>query len=138
MSYDSTRRRIIHDVHQARIVEFAKRYRSGFPTIVLLPGGMGSQLDRSPQAYTTDGSVLGTGFQNVWIDLDIFFGRDLEFIAIQANERDVDDHIVVPNGALLFAVSAYDGAKRFLDTLGWDYIVCAYDWRRARAAAGHI
>ncbi len=91
MSYDSSRRRIIHDVHQARIVEFAKRYRSGFPTIVLLPGGMGSQLDRSPQAYTTtDGSVPGTGFRNVWIDLDIFFGRDLEFMAIQTNERDLE------------------------------------------------
>ena len=38
---------------------------------------MGSELDRSPQAYTTDGSVPGTGFQNVWIDLDIFFGLDL-------------------------------------------------------------
>lgn len=49
MSYDSTRRRIIHDIHQARITEYAQRYRPGFPTIVLLPGGMGSQLDRSPQ-----------------------------------------------------------------------------------------
>ena len=135
MSYDSTRRRIIHDVHQARVVEFAKRYRSGFPTIVLLPGGMGSQLDRSPQAYTTDGSVPGTGFQNVWIDLGIFFGRDLEFIAIQANERDLDDHIVVPNGPLLFPVNAYDGAKRFFETLGWNYIVFAYDWRRPIAVA---
>jgi len=96
---------------------------------------MGSQLDRSPQAYTTDGSVPGTGFQNVWIDLGIFFGSDLEFIAIQANERDLDDHIVVPNGPLLFPVNAYDGAKRFFETLGWNYIVFAYDWRRPIAVA---
>jgi pimeloyl-ACP methyl ester carboxylesterase len=135
MSYDSTRRRIIHDIHQARIIEYAKRYRPGFPTIVLLPGGMGSQLDRSPQAYTGDGSVPGTGFQNVWLDLGVFFGRDAELVEIQSTDLDLDDHIVVANGPLLFPVNAYDGTKRFFEQLGWNYIVFAYDWRRPIAAA---
>lgn len=135
MSYDSTRRRIIHDVHQARIVEFAKRYRCGFPTIVLLPGGMGSQLDRSPNAYTGDGSVSGAGFENVWLDLGVFFGRDAELIEIQPSDADLDDHIIVANGPLMFPVNAYDGAKRFFEKLGWNYIVFAYDWRRPIAAA---
>ena len=134
MSYDSTRRRIIHDIQQARITEYAKRYRPGFPTIVLLPGGMGSQLDRSPQAYTGDGSVPGTGFQNVWLDLGVFFGRDAELVEIQSTDLDLDDHIVVANGPLLFPVNAYDGAKRFFEQLGWNYIVFAYDWRRPIAA----
>jgi pimeloyl-ACP methyl ester carboxylesterase len=135
MSYDSTRRRIIHDIHQARITEYAKRYRPGFPTIVLLPGGMGSQLDRSPQPFTGDGSVPGTGFQNVWLDLGVFFGRDAELVEIQATDLDLDDHIIVANGPLLFPVNAYDGAKRFFEALGWNYIVFAYDWRRPIAAA---
>lgn len=135
MSYDSTRRRIIHDIHQARIIEYAKRFRPGFPTIVLLPGGMGSQLDRSPQAFTVDGSVPGTGFQNVWIDLGIFFERDAELVEIQSNDFDLDNHIIVANGPLLFPVNAYDGAKRFFELLGWNYIVFAYDWRRPIVAA---
>jgi hypothetical protein len=134
MSYDSTRRRIIHDIHQARIIEYAKRYRPGFPTIVLLPGGMGSQLDRSPQPFTGDGSVPGTGFGNVWLDLGVFFGRDAELVEIQATDFDLDDHIIVANGPLMFPVNAYDGAKRFFEQLGWNYIVFAYDWRRPIAA----
>lgn len=135
MSYDSTRRRIIHDIHQARITEYAKRYRPGFPTIVLLPGGMGSQLDRSPQPFTGDGSVPGIGFQNVWLDLGVFFGRDAELVEIQSTDLDLDNHIIVANGPLLFPVNAYDGAKRFFEKLGWNYIVFAYDWRRSIAAA---
>jgi pimeloyl-ACP methyl ester carboxylesterase len=135
MSYDSTRRKIIHDIHQARITEYAKRYRPGFPTIVLLPGGLGSQLDRSPQPYTVDGSVPGTGFRNVWLDLGVLFERDAELVEIQSTDLDLDDHIVVANGPLLFPVNAYDGAKRFFEQLGWNYIVFAYDWRRSIAAA---
>jgi Lecithin:cholesterol acyltransferase len=135
MSYDSTRRRIIHDIHQARIIEYAKRYRPGFPTIVLLPGGMGSQLDRSPQPFTGDGSVPGTGFQNVWLDLGVFFGNDAELVEIQATDFDLGNHIIVANGPLMFPVNAYDGAKRFFEQLGWNYIVFAYDWRRPIAAA---
>jgi hypothetical protein len=135
MSYDSTRRRIIHDIHQARIIEYAKRYRPGFPTIVLLPGGMGSQLDRSPQPFTGDGSVPGTGFQNVWLDLGVLFGSDAELVEIQATDLDLGNHIIVANGPLMFPVNAYDGAKRFFEKLGWNYIVFAYDWRRPIAAA---
>lgn len=135
MSYDSTRRRIIHDIHQARIAEYAKRYRPGFPTIVLLPGGMGSQLDRSPQRYTVDGSVPGTDFTPVWLDLGVFFGNDAELVEIQSSDKDFDDHIIVPNGPLLFPVNAYNGAKSFFEQLGWNYIVFAYDWRRSIAAA---
>lgn len=136
MSYDSTRGRIIRDIHQARITEYAKRYRPGFPTIVLLPGGMGSQLDRSPQPFTVDGSVPGTGFQNVWLDLGVFFGNDAELVEIQSTDKDLGDHIIVANGPLLFPVNAYDGAKRFFEQqLGWNYIVFAYDWRRSIAAA---
>jgi pimeloyl-ACP methyl ester carboxylesterase len=135
MSYDSTRRRIIHDIHQARIIEYAKRYRPGFPTVVLLPGGMGSQLDRSPQPFTGDGSVSGTGFRNVWLDLGVLFERDAELVAIESTDLDLADHIVVANGPLLFPIDAYDGAKRFFQKLGWNYIVFAYDWRRPIASA---
>jgi len=135
MSYDSTRRRIIHDIHQARITEYAKRYRPGFPTIVLLPGGMGSQLDRSPQPYTVDGSVPGTGFTPVWLDLGVFIGNDAELVQIEPTDFDLKKHIIVANGPLLFPVNAYDGAKRFFEKLGWNYIVFAYDWRRSIADA---
>ena len=47
MSYDSTRKKEIRDAHGRQIEEFARSYQKGRPTVLLLPGGMGSQIDRS-------------------------------------------------------------------------------------------
>ena len=57
MSYETARNHEIHDAHQRVIDIFAKSYRCGQPTIVLLPGGMGSHLDRSVLAFKNDQSI---------------------------------------------------------------------------------
>jgi pimeloyl-ACP methyl ester carboxylesterase len=133
MSYDTARKLEIHDAHQRLIDAFAQSYRCGQPTVVLVPGGMGSQLDRSSHPYHNDGSIPFPAYDPVWIDLEIVFGRDAELIRMEANGHDQGEHIVIPNGPLRFLVKAYDGTEAFFRELGWNYVVFGYDWRRSLA-----
>ena len=131
MSYEIARNHEIHDAHQRVIDIFAKSYRCGQPTIVLLPGGMGSHLDRSTSPFVNDQSIPFPMYDPVWMDLEMIFGRDLELLRIEANGHDAGNHMIIPTGPLQFLVNAYDGTQRFFEGLGWNYIVFGYDWRRS-------
>lgn len=131
MDYQIARNHEIHDAHQRLIDTFAKSYRVGKPTIVLLPGGMGSHLDRSVLAFKDDQSIPFALYDPVWMDLEMIFGRDLELLRMEDTGHDVGEHIIIPTGPLQFLVNAYDGTRRFFEDLGWNYIVFAYDWRRS-------
>ncbi|MFZ1220909.1 MAG: hypothetical protein WAO00_16560 [Chthoniobacterales bacterium] len=131
MSYEIARIHEIHDAHQRVIDIFARTYRVGQPTIVLLPGGMGSHLDRSTRPFVNDQSIPFPMYNPVWMDLEMIFGRDLELLRMEANGHDASNHIVIPTGPLQFLVNAYDGTRRFFEDLGWNYIVFGYDWRRS-------
>ncbi len=135
MSYETARTSEIHDAHQRLIEAFANTYRVGQPTVLLLPGGMGSHLERSARPYQNDASIPFDAFDPVWMDLEIFFGRDAASLRIQDNDRDHGDYVVVPNGPLRFLVDAYDGTQRYFRQLGWNYLVFGYDWRRPLAEA---
>jgi pimeloyl-ACP methyl ester carboxylesterase len=131
MNYDTARNHEIHDAHQRAIDIFAKTYLNDRPTIVLLPGGMGSHLDRSTRPFKNDQSIPFGLYDPVWMDLEMIFGRDLELLAMGENGHDFGEHIIIPTGPLQFLVNAYDGTKRFFTDLGWNYIVFGYDWRRS-------
>ena len=87
MSYEIARIHEIHDAHQRVIDIFAKTYRCGQPTIVLLPGGMGSHLDRSTRPFVNDHSIPFPMYNPVWMDLEMIFGRDLD--ELQRLSKDV-------------------------------------------------
>jgi Lecithin:cholesterol acyltransferase len=131
MSYEIARNHEIHDAHQRVIDIFARTYRSGKPTIVMLPGGMGSHLDRSTRPFVNDQSIPFPMYDPVWMDVEMIFGRDLELLRMEANGHDVGEHMIIPTGPLQFLVNAYDGTRRFFEDLGWNYIVFGYDWRRS-------
>jgi hypothetical protein len=131
MSYETARIHEIHDAHQRAIDIFARTYRCGQPTIVLLPGGMGSHLDRSTRPFVNDQSIPFPMYNPVWMDLEMIFGRDLELLRMEANGHDAGEHMIIPTGPLQFLVKAYDGTQRFFQDLGWNYIVFGYDWRRS-------
>ena len=57
MNYDGTRKKEIREAHHRHIEEFARGYKRNRPTIVFLPGGTGSQIDRSVKPYAEDGSL---------------------------------------------------------------------------------
>lgn len=139
MSYENARESEIHDAHQRLIDAFATTYRVGQPTVVLLPGGMGSHLERSTRPYRNDASIPFEAYDPVWMDLEIFFGRDAATLRIQEDGHDEGEHVIVPNGPLRFLVNAYDGTERYFRDLGWNYLVFGYDWRRSISdAAGQL
>lgn len=135
MDYATARNLEIHDSHQRFVRQFAQSYRVGQPTVVLLPGGMGSHLDRSTLPFKNEHSIPFPFYDPVWIDLELIFGRDLELVEIGGNGHDVGEHVIIPNGPLKFLVNAYDGTEKFFRELGWNYVVFGYDWRRPLAEA---
>ena len=131
MTYRTARNRSIRDALGRRIEDFARRYRPGEPTVVLLPGGMGSQLDRSQRRYRGDDDLPFERYDPIWMDLGILFGNDALMLEMQSSGHDVDDHVVIPDGPLNFLVNAYDGTERFFrEERGWNYICFGFDWRR--------
>lgn len=106
------------------------RYQPGQPTIVLLPGGMGSQLDQSTRPFR---GTVPENFDPIWIDLGIlpFLGADARKLEITGDLADIGGHIVVPNGPLRFTgLRSYDDTERFFSSHGYNYVVFGFDWRR--------
>lgn len=140
MTYMTTKNKCILDALGHRIEDFARRYRPGRPTVVLLPGGMGSQLDRSIRPYRKANDKPFERYDPIWMDLGIVFGKDAVKLKIQDSGRDADDHIIIPDGPLDFIVNAYNGTEQyFRDDRGWNYICFGFDWRRpVTESAGYL
>ena len=134
MSYSVWRRRAILNTYNARIREFVGRYKYGRPTVVLLPGGMGSQLNRSMEAYQSY-YAQPTDYDPVWIDRGTFYDGQVRSLQIEADGRDYLSHVVVADGPLrgseLF--SPYAATKMFFQhsDIDFNYLVFGYDWRRS-------
>lgn len=138
MNYDIGRSLAVRNGYALTIKEFVKRYRLKKPTVVLLAGGMGSQLDRSPAPYQGEPIDL-SNYHTVWMDPGLFFEGDTLKLEIDDQGQDKDGHIIVPNGPLRFLVNAYDGTKRYFDDQKYNYVEFGYDWRRPiEEAAGYL
>ena len=128
ISYESARKIEI----ELNIKRIAKRlvdhYDPNKKTVIMLPGGMGSRLERSKKKYPGPFDA----YDVVWIDFDIIFGRngDARALEIQKNGRDEDSYIVIPNGPFAFFVTPYDGTEKFFRDNGYNYAVFGFDWRR--------
>jgi hypothetical protein len=129
MSYDIGRTNAIRRAYAGHIKSFVERYIRGRKTVVLLPGGMGSQLDFSPRPY--DGVPMSfADYETAWMDIGVVFDRDVLKLEIDDQGRDKDGHIVVPNGPLRFLLVAYDGTAQYFQERDFNMIVFGYDWRR--------
>ena len=102
-------------------------YQPGDRTIILLPGGMGSQLDRSLRRYPKALPYLE--YDPIWMDLGVIFGGDALDLVISEASEDVRRHVVVPNGPLRFpGLKAYDDtADYFRGRCGFNYGVFGWD-----------
>jgi pimeloyl-ACP methyl ester carboxylesterase len=139
MSYESARRNSIRDALHWRVEDYATRYRNGAPTVVVLPGGLGSQLDRSKRRYSGNQSAPFERYDPVWMDIGVVFGDDARELEIADDGHDIGNHVIIPDGPLRFLVSAYDGTEQYFAERGFNYIVFGYDWRRSIVeAAGYL
>ena len=129
MSYDIGRANAIRRAYAGHVKSFVERYIRGRKTVVLLPGGMGSQLDYSPRPF--DGTPMSFAeYETAWMDIGAVFDSDTLKLEIDDQGRDKNGHIIFPNGPLRFAVVAYDDTARYFQERDYNYIVFGYDWRR--------
>jgi pimeloyl-ACP methyl ester carboxylesterase len=139
--YDQWRRALIRSSLQARAADFAARYDPARPTVILLPGGMGSNLGRSTErfdAFDPSGSPPPV-LTPVWADIGTILARTALKLEIGAAEHDSDDHIVVATGPFDFLFKAYDGTETWARVSRFNYAVFPYDWRRTvNEAASHL
>lgn len=130
MSYADARLQAVRDAATSVLDTLLASYDPDRPTVILLPGGMGSQLDRSNAAYTGDPIPL-TDFAVLWIGLGVLLDHTALNLEIDPNGEDADSYLIVPDGPLRFpSLAAYAGTQRFFADNHVNYAVLGYDWRR--------
>ena len=130
MSYDNARKLEIQNTHARRIEKFARTYKTNRPTIVMIPGGMGSQIDRSVGPYRGSASLPIKRYNPIWMDMGIVFNNEVLDLEIKDNGHDIGNRICIPNGPLRFLIEPYKATGDFFREQNYNYIVYGYDWRR--------
>lgn len=133
MSYDSYRKMKIEGYYDAQLETLVSSFDPRQPTVILLPGGMGSQLERTEHPVGTEPNVIN---DVIWVDLGILPPKkDAVKLEIQINggvERDKDSYVVAPHGPLKFITQTpYEELKDHALAEGWNYCVFGFDWRRS-------
>jgi len=130
-TYEQVRKDHLLKSNSRQALFFAtKRYDPNKETIIMLPGGLASQLERSKNKYNTTPQNYEK-YENVWIDLGIIFKKEAKKLEINDKGRDKGDHIVIPNGPLeSFAENPYDETKKYFRDNDFNYYSWGYDWRR--------
>ena len=132
MSYQAARAVLIDAAYDWQRREFFASFDPAAPTVILLPGGMGSQLDRTVGAYA-DGAPLPFGqFETVWAGFGLIFGDEAASLAMTTDREDARRRILVPNGPVRWKpfYTPYAATKTFFRDAGVNYFVFGYDWRR--------
>jgi hypothetical protein len=132
MSYETYRKLKIEGYYEHQLQSLLSSFNPNNPTVILLPGGMGSQLERTEYPVGTEPNVIN---DIAWVDLGIFWpkldARSLEIEARGREERDKDSHVVAAHGPLKFLTQTpYEELKDYADKEAWNYFVFGYDWRR--------
>jgi pimeloyl-ACP methyl ester carboxylesterase len=133
MDYETARDREITIAYDALIEDLVdQNFRAGMDTIVLLPGGMGSQLDQSRRPFSGKATQDLGPYDPIWVDLGLLFDRDARGLEIEADGRDKGGHIVRPSGPIHFFTffEPYAAPAKHFQRLGYNFIVFPYDWRR--------
>jgi len=134
MNYEAARRHEIKSNVIRVVNELVKTYDPNKKTVILLPGGMGSHLERTDKPYSSSNPGPFEKYETVWIDFGIIFGADARTLEIEQKGewkgRDKKSHIIVANGPLGFFVKPYNGTEDFFRNNGYNYAVFGFDWRR--------
>jgi hypothetical protein len=130
MDYNDGHNQAVADAYKSAIAALLRSYTPGRRLAILLPGGMGSELEWSPRPFAGE-PIDFAGYEVVWISAGILFRQDGLKLEMDAQQRQADGHLIVPNGPLRFAlIPAYDGTGAFFNDIGYNYCVFGFDWRR--------
>ncbi len=136
MTYATSRDEASYARLQTAIEAFASQYRlnanSSGPrrTIFLFPGGLGSDLMRSYQAYPNPAQ----SFEKVWLDIGIWV--DVPRLGMLPSDVDSEQKYVVADGCVDFPgpialFHAYEVFIQWCRRNSIDLFVFGWDWRRS-------
>ncbi len=136
MGYKTVVDTLILQELRERANDFAAHYRPGRPTVVLVPGGMGSRLYKTIEPFRT-----GVPFpeqpvaQKIWLSFAAVLYGDLLGLRMTRNGKDRGDRPVIASGEV-----SSEFAKKYDDTQAYfagpdptfpaNYAVFGYDWRK--------
>ena len=134
MDYEQYRVSLIKGFYDNQLETLMSNFDPRRKTVILLPGGIGSQLMRSDSAFPASPNVIS---DVVWIDLGIAAGDALT-LEVDAAGRDKDAFVIAAYGPLKFVFeNPYGGVRDRALAKNWNYAVFGYDWRRPlRESAG--
>jgi hypothetical protein len=115
-----------------RAREFASTYDPDLPTIVILPGGMGSRLQRCTREYDAARSSPIETFEELWCGLRPIFEGKLASLSQDESTIETDRHPIIAAGELTSVVKSYNGIFEHFAGKA-NVIGLGYDWRRAPA-----
>lgn len=115
-----------------RAREFAAAYDPDLPCIVILPGGMGSRLQRCTLVHDPAQGRLIETFDELWCSLREIFGGKLGTLAQDEHTQELDRHPIIAAGELTSIVKSYNGIFDYFAGKA-NVIGLGYDWRRAPA-----
>jgi hypothetical protein len=129
MTYDEYRRTLIDQYYDYQLESFINGFAPGKPNVILLPGGMGSQLERTSQPFPTSPNVIN---DVVWLDFGIAAGDALT-LEIDNDGKDYKSHVIGAHGPLSFGTAPYGKLEDFARKEHWNFCVFGFDWRRSLA-----
>ena len=142
-------------LHRTRIHTFIENFDRTKPSLVILPGGMGSRLYRTRLSLAVDDSPEADELCAAWMGLDTFLGGALNLKMEQHGSGTFidgglgDPYVALPNGPVdevsiaglrisLGSWTPYTTAIKGLED-DFNIAVFGFDWRRLpRENAGHL
>jgi hypothetical protein len=100
MDYEQYRASLIKGYYAYQLETLMSGFDPDRKTVILLPGGMGSQLERTEHAYPANPNVIN---DVIWLDLGIAFPK-YDGLKMEADdaEKDKDEFVVAAHGPLSF------------------------------------
>ena len=137
MAYEDYRKDLIAGYYAHQLETLMSGFDPDKPTVLLLPGGMGSQLERSEKKYPASPNVIN---DVIWLDPGILV-NDAPKLEITPNGEDLGKFVIAAHGPVsLFGVTTpYGELEDLAWNSGWNYGVFGYDWRRSlKESAGYF
>jgi len=126
--YENYRTRLIDLYYDNQLETLVSRFQPNRKTVILLPGGMASQLQRTREAFPTWPNVPQ---DVIWLNVGLLTLRDGLKLEIDDAGKDKDAYVVVAHGPItFFKERPYQKLEDRARGRGWNYSVFGFDWRR--------
>jgi pimeloyl-ACP methyl ester carboxylesterase len=129
VNYEQYRVSLIKKYYDYQLETLMSEFDPRRKTVILLPGGMGSQLERTESAYPASPNIIN---DVVWLDLGvappIYDALKLE---MDDAGQDKDAFVIAAHGPVkFFTENPYGALRDRARARDWNYGVFGFDWRR--------